>query len=213
MRVLDPGHEYLLGSLDGGEPVRLTFVKREGEGYPGNVGHHPGTTIQEVCRALIERLEYVNRQIPCEEDTEAVGHLRDVIWLLEGRAAHRHGRLWPGDVAKGDIEHYAVCPECGHIGCDQTCRPVPVGSLAIPSPTGRDISPKYLAALKEVGAAPGLIAWAEERARKHVLWHRPEMEEGLAIEVLFAADRLPGVTDFACSRCGVWSLEHGWDAQ
>ena len=66
MKVLDPGHDYALNVLDGllGEFERLTFVKRDNppEKYPGNNSAHPGTTIQEVCRVLIERLRYVNGQ-------------------------------------------------------------------------------------------------------------------------------------------------------
>lgn len=122
MNVLDPGHEYELNSLDGGDPILLTFVKREGRGYPGNVGQHPGTTIQEVCRALIDRLRYVYCQIPCNEDLRSIEHLRRVIAELESRAADRHGRsglkLW-GHPA---IELCPTCPTCGHIGCGDTCR-------------------------------------------------------------------------------------------
>lgn len=52
MRVVDPGHVYDLVSLDGGQVHRLTFVKRLGERYPGNVGFpHAGTNMQEVLRA------------------------------------------------------------------------------------------------------------------------------------------------------------------
>lgn len=61
MTVIDPGHEYLMDSLDGEQTNRLVFVKRQGVKYPGNVGAHPGTTMQEVLRALLERLKYVNQ--------------------------------------------------------------------------------------------------------------------------------------------------------
>lgn len=60
------------------------FVKREGEHFPGNVGHYPGTTMQEVLRVLIDRAKYVNSQIPCletemaiEENATCVGTVRD----------------------------------------------------------------------------------------------------------------------------------------
>lgn len=43
MQVIDPGHDYNLATLDGdGSSVRLTFVKREGPGFPGNIGCYPG---------------------------------------------------------------------------------------------------------------------------------------------------------------------------
>lgn len=99
----------------------LTFVKREGDGYPGNVGHYPGTTTQEVLRALIDRTEYVNNQIPCEENLEVLRHLRSAILQLEDRAAFRHGRVLP-DIELEDIERLSTCSICGHIGCEETCR-------------------------------------------------------------------------------------------
>lgn len=118
MRVLDPGHEYVLDSLDGDAPQPLVFVKREGPGYPGNVGRHPGTTLQEVLRALVERCRYVNAQTPCAE-TEAVGRLLEAaLLLLELRAARRHGRQL--DVPLETIVRgVAKCPRCGHVGCEE----------------------------------------------------------------------------------------------
>jgi len=38
MQELDRGHKYALRHLDGNEVETLTFVKREGDGYPGNIG-------------------------------------------------------------------------------------------------------------------------------------------------------------------------------
>jgi hypothetical protein len=51
VRVVEPGHTYQLECFDGCEALFLTFMKREGVLYPGNVGMHPGTNIQEVLRA------------------------------------------------------------------------------------------------------------------------------------------------------------------
>lgn len=121
MRVLDPGHEYGLRSLDGTDSdiVTLTFVKREGPGYPGNVGSHSGTTTQEVLRALIERTQYVDGQIHDEANDQVLHHLRMTIWHLEERAARRHGRYWL--VGPQEIEKLATCEKCNHIGCDGDC--------------------------------------------------------------------------------------------
>lgn len=115
MRVLEAGHTYALQSLDGGDWETLRFVKREGPGYPGNKGHHPGTIIQEVCRALIDRLDYVNKQIPCKDNRDARMHLEIVIWLLEKRAAERHERGW--DQKIDGLEKLPTCSGCGHVGC------------------------------------------------------------------------------------------------
>lgn len=121
MDVIDPGHEYFLYSLDGGEEQRLVFVKREGQKYPGNVGHHPGTNMQEVLRALIERCTYLNRQHPCQETSEVITLLISALMRLEERAARRHGRTLlstPEDVVGG----VGMCYLCGHVGCSGTCR-------------------------------------------------------------------------------------------
>lgn len=121
MTVIDPGHEYILDSLDGELIQKLVFVKREGEKYPGNVGSHPGTTTQEVLRALIERCQYVNKQSYCYETAVVIERLITALLLLECRAARLHERAAPTnwvDVVAGK----GKCNTCGHIGCPGTCR-------------------------------------------------------------------------------------------
>lgn len=125
MRVIDPGHVYSLDLLDTTEHFSkaqvLTFVKREGEKYPGNRGSHPGTTSQEVLRALIDRANYVNAQEPCAE-TELAGQLmKAALYLLEVRAARKHGRTLSFSVAQV-LHEVAKCEKCGHIGCHGGCR-------------------------------------------------------------------------------------------
>jgi hypothetical protein len=133
MKVLDPGHEYSLTELDAKIPTVqiLRFVKRVGLGYPDNVAAHPGTTIQEVVRALIDRLHYVREQsqkladpLSVATDFRCIKHLREVLWLLEERAARRHGREWPcmGTIDP-EIERMPTCANCGHIKCEGACRP------------------------------------------------------------------------------------------
>jgi hypothetical protein len=117
MQALDPGHIYFLQSLDGGGHEVLRFVKRQGPNYPGNKGAHPGTTIQEVCRALIDRLDYVNNQIPCMDNRKSRAALQSAIYWLEKRAAERHGRTLKAEAF--DIEHVPTCPKCGHIECNE----------------------------------------------------------------------------------------------
>lgn len=118
MRVLDSGHDYVLESLDGDAPQRLTFVKREGPGFPGNSGSHPGTTMQEALRALIERAEYVNAQVPCAETEAAAGLFKAALVLLEARAARRHERVADGFETLEEAWTSRGCSRCGHVGCD-----------------------------------------------------------------------------------------------
>lgn len=115
MTILDPGHLYMLRTLDGGFPNELRFVKRVGEKYPGNCSAYAGTTSQEVLRALIDRAKYVNGQIYFPENDLVLWHLRSALWLLESRAARTHGRFL--DAQPTDIETRPVCSCCLHIVC------------------------------------------------------------------------------------------------
>ena len=119
MIVADPGHYYFLDTLDGGKAQVLTFVKREGDKYPGNVGHYPGVNVQEVLRACIDRMIYLNNQIYDSKNDAVISNLRDCIWLLESRAAARHGRPWPIDGF--DAVTTETCKKCGHVGCTGGC--------------------------------------------------------------------------------------------
>lgn len=128
MKEIDPGHLYILHTLDGGSGELLRFVKRVGEGFPGNTGNPiPGTTVQEVLRALIARMKYVANQAVIlrdddsyAEDLEAIDYLRDALWVLEERAARRHGRTLPKRPPK-EPELLEYCLGCGHIGCPGKC--------------------------------------------------------------------------------------------
>ncbi len=123
MNVLDPGHVYELDNLDDpdGEVPRvlLYFVKREGERYPGNVGHHAGTTTQEVMRALIHRLEYVEGQRPHPANERVIQRLRDSIFDLEVRATElSRDQRRMRHCTPHLIEESRVCVTCGHVCCD-----------------------------------------------------------------------------------------------
>lgn len=128
MKVGEPGHEFILDPLDGGNEQILVFVKRVGEGYPGNHGSpRSGTTTQEVLRALISRQKYVQDQAKMLGDEDSVQdnqnvieHFRDALLILECRADRRAGReraVWDS----WHIEDAHYCQECGHIGCWGTC--------------------------------------------------------------------------------------------
>lgn len=117
MRVIDPGHVYELDSIDGGEPQRLVFVKREGPRYPGNIGHHPGTQMQEVLRALIERARYVQAQIPCAETEGAIRAMQLALMLMEIRAKRVKGKSFEGHMQF--IERLPTCKTCGHVLCEE----------------------------------------------------------------------------------------------
>lgn len=117
MKVLDPGHLFQLDSLDGDFYQELRFVKREGDKFPGNVGHYSGTTMQEVIRALISRMRYLENQIPHEKNLEVLDYLEWALVRLEERAAERHGREFTLADKQRVISGEGKCLICGHIGC------------------------------------------------------------------------------------------------
>ncbi len=118
MLILDEGHKYKLHCLDGEHEQTLQFVKRRGDKYPGNFSSYPGTTLQEVLRACLNRLRYVNRQIPAPETERVKALLQEALWELEQRAARLHGRT---GVTQQEAEFGHKCEICGHVGCNNTC--------------------------------------------------------------------------------------------
>ncbi len=129
MKVLDPGHLYDLQTYSGNpsnHPIGfechkpLQFMKREGEGYPGNEGHYDGTNCQEVIRCLIDRIKYLDKQIHDDRNITVISYLRRSLFLLESRAAARHKR--PVCLCLKDIEYEPTCSVCGHIQCNNSCR-------------------------------------------------------------------------------------------
>ncbi len=117
MEVLDRGHLYAMETIDGGRTAILQFVKRcdPPEKYPGNSGSYPGVIIQEVLRVLIDRVKYLDNQVPAPENEDILIHLRESFWSLERRAHRRHGSAIP--VLSKHIEEYEPCSTCGHIFC------------------------------------------------------------------------------------------------
>jgi hypothetical protein len=112
MIILDAGHKYKLDVLDGNAEVILTFVKREGDKFPGNIGHYSGTQIQEVCRVLIDRINYLNKQAPHEVNVICTVKLKEIIYWLEYRAHQTHGL--PFDYQLDHVDKYPI-NQHGHI--------------------------------------------------------------------------------------------------
>jgi hypothetical protein len=126
VKILDPGHRYWLDMLDieGDErqgAEMLTFVKRKGARYPGNLSCYPGTNCQEVIRALIDRVKHLDSQVADPHNQPILDHLREALWLFEARAAERYGRDFPALKALGAIEDEPTCPACAHIRCNGEC--------------------------------------------------------------------------------------------
>lgn len=115
--AIDPSHCYILNSIDGYKLNTLTFVKRIGENFPNNTGKgYAGTTLQIVVRVLIDRINYLQKQKWCVENYLIICLLRSVIWLLEFRAARRHGILLIK--SPKTVTDTTICSKCGHTVCE-----------------------------------------------------------------------------------------------
>jgi hypothetical protein len=118
MNIIDPGHAFRLNILDGHDDPRITqtliFVKRQGAKFPGNEDHYPGTTSQEVLRALIARAHYVTAQEYHYANSVLIKRCRELLFELELRAAYRHGRVLTQSFPFM-IEKEPTCSKCGHI--------------------------------------------------------------------------------------------------
>lgn len=118
--VKDAGHRYDLFAIDGEHKQELRFVKRfdldRPWKYPGNTSAYPGTTLQGVLRVLLDRFAYLQGQIRSPYNTINIFILRCSLWLLEFRAARRHGRsYWHGIMFASTAP---MCPTCGHTVCE-----------------------------------------------------------------------------------------------
>lgn len=117
MDIVEKGHIYNTTTYDGPLGDTITFMKRIGEFYPGNAGApHPGTNCQEVLRVLIDRVEYLNNQVFHTNNITILHNLRSSLWLLEQRAAERHGIKF--DIPEDGIESRTTCEVCGHVVCE-----------------------------------------------------------------------------------------------
>ncbi len=88
MKVQEPGHAYLLDQIGTDDKWPLLFLKRSGDLVKHDV-EHQGTICQEVMRALIDRLKYLDYLIPCPETQSALTHMRHALYDMEKRAFRR----------------------------------------------------------------------------------------------------------------------------
>lgn len=120
-QVLDPGHHYELLTLDGDFVQHLRFVKRcdpeHPEKFPGNENAYPGTTLQSVIRCLIERIDYLQNQIPDKNNVAIREMFLRQLWLLEERAARRH--QYSFEYRPEEMADLPMCPHCGHVVCHE----------------------------------------------------------------------------------------------
>lgn len=161
VKAVDPGHEYRLPSFDGELFQTLTFMKREGKGFHGNVGHYPGTNLQSVLRACLDRVVYLQRQIPHENNIAIMCHLRHCLRELEQRAAERHGF----NVNKVTLELSstgAMCGTCGHVLCWHSVihgNDKHLAAPVIPTPSPSSAAPETALGEEEIAREASAELW------------------------------------------------------
>jgi hypothetical protein len=104
MRVVDPGHHYELERIDGGGYERLVFVKRRNL-Y--NKDSYAGTNCQDVIRALIDRVQFLDNQEPHRNNPVIIKHLRLALTGFETRALEKRvekGHIIPEEVPFSQID-------------------------------------------------------------------------------------------------------------
>lgn len=113
----DRGHLYYLPNIDGPGAGMINFVKRIGPKFPGNRGKPiPGVTLQMVLRACLKRVRFLQRQVWSLENVFLMKALQTAIWLLEFRAARRHGRKYFHGLTFASGA--PMCEKCGHTVCN-----------------------------------------------------------------------------------------------
>lgn len=106
MKTLDPGQVYELDHLDGTGKTVLRFVARP-------PFHEPveGVLNQEVLRALIDRVEILDKETPWTGNVEILYHLRMALVLHEARALIRKthkNELLPEKIPIGPDGHFIL---------------------------------------------------------------------------------------------------------
>jgi hypothetical protein len=115
MKVIDEGHTYELANLDGEGHQLISFVKRQGDNYPGNSSVYEGVTSQMVLRPVVDRTRYLQGQKKCLENLLIIICLRLALWLFEFRGARHNGRFYLHSL--DFAEKAPMCEVCGHTVC------------------------------------------------------------------------------------------------
>ena len=103
MKVVTSGHKYTVQAIDGIRKVERSFVNR------GNGNDSSGTTNQEVLRVLINRVIYLNKEMPWDGNAKILMHLRSTLILHEARHLERlveKGELLPENIITGSDGHF-----------------------------------------------------------------------------------------------------------
>ena len=95
MKVLTPGHKYLLENFENKEAFQtIQFIEKAPiEGGAGKLETiNDGTTNEELLKVLIDRMNSMQAKFPCRENAIATTHFETGLLWLEKRTADRKAR-------------------------------------------------------------------------------------------------------------------------
>jgi len=94
MKVLTPGHRYQLANFENSIKHQiLQFIQKEVQVPDGTLETiSDGTTNEEVLEMLLDRMEFLNKKMPCQENTMVIVKLEACLFLLNKRTKEREKR-------------------------------------------------------------------------------------------------------------------------
>lgn len=104
VRIVEPGHIYAVKNRDDNSEQIIKFIRSD---LPGQAGSHDGILCQDLLRILMDRVHFLNKQQPCQENQDIYVRLREVLILFETRAMKRKLEKHPylDRIAPGDDGH------------------------------------------------------------------------------------------------------------
>lgn len=88
MKAIEPGHFYELANLEGGTQ-QLQFIHKEKQEDGTFKTVTDGTTNEEVFDVLIDRMNFLQGLLPCDENVGIIEHLEAAHALVYQRTAAR----------------------------------------------------------------------------------------------------------------------------
>ncbi len=91
MEVIHAGHTYFLPNFESASVGQhIQFIHKVKSGDSGDLNTLcDGTTNEEVLAVLIDRLQYLNKLMPCKENAVALTHIETALLWLNKRTADR----------------------------------------------------------------------------------------------------------------------------
>jgi len=96
MQIITEGHKYVAANFENPENGQtIQFIEKA----PGVlttdtdlITNNDGTTNEELCAILIDRMHYLQGKFPCKENAVAITHFETGLLWLEKRTADRKKR-------------------------------------------------------------------------------------------------------------------------